>query len=51
MKPHIYLLKSWTDAGWRYESWVCSDGIHIYVGKGNNPRSAYMDWLANQGEA
>lgn len=49
MKPHIYLLKSWTDCGWPYQWWRCSgDAI---VGQGYSPRSAYMDWLAKQGEA
>lgn len=51
MKPHIYLAYSWYDCGHRYESWVCSDGIRIYAGKGNTPRAAYMDWLVMQGEA
>lgn len=50
MKPHIYLLKSWIDCGWRYESWICSSGCPC-VGKGQTPRAAYMDWLAKRGEA
>lgn len=50
MKPHIYLFKSWPDSGHVYQTWVCSDGLHIYVGKGSSPRSAYLDWLGKRGE-
>jgi hypothetical protein len=51
MKPHIYLLSSWPDGGYTYETWVCvcSDSLNIQVGKGNSPRAAYIDWLAKRG--
>lgn len=49
-RPHIYLKHSWSDNGWDYQQWACTEkrelwfGTKLPVGLGATPAAAYADW-------